>query len=102
MFNCSQIINESTRVTPNSSTVLDHIVTNSTDKIKEKGGIPSGFSDHFMVFCSRGVVAGDGRLPPIVKRGVVAGDGRLPPIVKRVRSTENYTKELLVQSLRVF
>ena len=87
MFNCSQIINESTRVTPNSSTVLDHIVTNSTDKIKEKGGIPSGFSDHFMVFCSR---------------GVVAGDGRLPPIVKRVRSTENYTKELLVQSLRVF
>ena len=85
MFNCSQIINESTRVTPNSSTVLDHIVTNSTDKIKEKGVIPSGFSDHFMVFCSR---------------GVVAGDGRLPPIVKRVRSLKNYTRELLVQSLQ--
>ena len=85
IFNCSQIINEATRVTPDSSTVLDHIMTNSVGKVKGKGVIPSGFSDHFMVYCSR---------------GSVAGDGPLPPIIKRVRSLKNYTKERLVLSLR--
>ena len=52
VYNCSQIISESTRVTPSCSSVLDHIIVNSMDKIKESGVIDYGFSDHLVTFCS--------------------------------------------------
>ena len=49
----SQIINKPTRVTNKSTSLIDHIYTNNTDKISQAGVIESGISDHFITFCTR-------------------------------------------------
>jgi hypothetical protein len=84
MYGCSQLITEATRVTPGSATILDHIITNVSDKIKDSGVINSGFSDHLMTFCSRGKVAG---FPS-------------EAIIKKVRSFKNYSVARLNDELK--
>ena len=49
----TQIIKNATRITETSSSLLDHILTNSTDKIAQSGIINVGLSDHQMIFCTR-------------------------------------------------
>ena len=53
LFGFSQIISEPTRVTPTTASIIDHVIVSMKDKIKECGVIASGFSDHFITFCSR-------------------------------------------------
>ena len=43
------------RATCNTSTLIDHILTNSTEKIFQSGVIDSGISDHQLIFCTRKV-----------------------------------------------
>ena len=50
----SQIINEVTRVAEKSS-VLDHIICSSRDKISQSGVLPIGLSDNFLIYCTRKV-----------------------------------------------
>ena len=50
-----QLITCPTRVTCNTSTLIDHILTNSTEKIFQSGIIDSGISDHQLIFCTRKV-----------------------------------------------
>ena len=50
-----QLITCPTRVTCNTSTLIDHILTNSTEKIFQSGTIDSGISDHQLIFCTRKV-----------------------------------------------
>ena len=47
-FDISQLILEPTRITAFLSSIIDHIFTNSPEKVKESGVIPVGFSDHFL------------------------------------------------------
>ena len=42
-----------TRVTPNTSTFIDHILTNMNEKITQCGIINIGLSDHQMILCTR-------------------------------------------------
>ena len=42
-----------TRVTPNTSTLIDYILTNTNEKITQCGIINIGLSDHQMIFCTR-------------------------------------------------
>ena len=51
-----QIIDSPTRVTKTSSTILDHILTNSKDKISQFGVIDVGLSDHQLIYCTRKTV----------------------------------------------
>ena len=51
-----QIIDSPTRVTKTSSTILDHIITNSKDKISQFGVIDVGLSDHQLIYCTRKTV----------------------------------------------
>ena len=53
MFNFTQLINEATRVTSNSSTLIDHILSNSCEKICQSGTISIGLSDHFLTYMTR-------------------------------------------------
>ena len=46
----TQIINNATRITETTSNLLDHILTNSKDKISQSGVIDIGISDHQMIF----------------------------------------------------
>ena len=50
-----QLITCPTCVTCNNFTLIDHILTSSTEKTFESGVIDSGISDHQLIFCTRKV-----------------------------------------------
>ena len=43
-------------VTTNTSSLLDHILTNAGWKISQKGVIDVGLSDHQLIYCTRKVL----------------------------------------------
>ena len=47
------MIKEPTRITCSTSTLLDHILTNSSEKVSQKGVIDVGISDHQLIYCTR-------------------------------------------------
>ena len=57
-FGCEQLIVEPTRVSSNSSSLIDHVITNVSELVQESGVVCSGFSDHFLTFCSRRIQKG--------------------------------------------
>ena len=50
-----QLIKVSTRITSNNSTLIDHIITSSSEKVVQAGIIETSLSDHQLVFCTRKV-----------------------------------------------
>ena len=73
------MINSPTRITANSSSLIDHILTNASDKISKAGIIDIGISDHQLIFCTRKLL----RSKPNTHKTI------------RCRSFENYTSEKL-------
>ena len=57
IFNLKQIINDPTRITENTASVVDHILC-SHEKIFQSSVVPVGVSDHFLTFCTRRNVKG--------------------------------------------
>ena len=54
LYGLEQLIkNTPTRVTMNSFSILDHILTNSTDRVSQSGVIDTGLSDHQLIYCTR-------------------------------------------------
>ena len=53
LFGYTQIIHDATRVTPSTSTLIDHIATNNNSNISHSGVLKTTFSDHYMDFCAR-------------------------------------------------
>ena len=51
--NLTQLINQPTRITQYSKTLLDIIITNSPHNIRKSGVLSLSLSDHNMVFCIR-------------------------------------------------
>ena len=53
----TEIIKEPTRIICSTScsnnTLLDHILTNSSEKVSQKGVIDVGISDHQLIYCTR-------------------------------------------------
>ena len=78
----SQIINKPTRVTNNSTSLIDHIYTNNTEKISQAGVIESGISDHFITYCNRKKF-----------KNFVGKHTTL-----KIRSLKNYTKDTFVET----
>ena len=54
-FSLKQLITCSTRATCNGSSLIDHILTNSTEKIFQSSIIDCGMSYHQLIFCTRKV-----------------------------------------------
>lgn len=50
LYQCDQLINEPTRVTQTSATLIDLILTNRPENISHSGVIHVGISDHSMIF----------------------------------------------------
>ena len=48
-----QIITKPTRVTDQTATLIDHILTNSPDKVSQSGVIDLGLSDHDLIYYTR-------------------------------------------------
>ena len=55
-FSLTEIIKEPTRITCSTSTMLDHILTNSSERVSEKGVIDVGISDHQLIYCTRKII----------------------------------------------
>ena len=53
LYQLSQLIDEATRVTMTTSSLIDHIVTNTPEKISDSGVIHIGLSGHSLVFAIR-------------------------------------------------
>ena len=49
----TEIIKEPTRITCSTSTLLDYILTNSSEKVSQKGVIDVGISDHQVIYCAK-------------------------------------------------
>ena len=49
LFGLEHLISTPTRVTENSSCILDHMLTNSTDRVSKSGVIDTGLSDHQLI-----------------------------------------------------
>ena len=67
LFSFKQIIDEPTRVTLTSSTLIDHLATTSIDNILESGVHKVSLSDHYMVFCKHKLNAAVGGGQKLVK-----------------------------------
>ena len=70
-------------MTPTTASIIDHVIVSMKDKIKECGVIASGFSDHFITFCSRGPVKD---MPGVEN-------------VRKIRSFRDYTPARLCEEL---
>ena len=53
LYNLSQLINEPTRTTDSSSTLIDHIFTNTPDKVVCSGVSHVSISDHSLIYAFR-------------------------------------------------
>ena len=53
LYQLTQMIDEATRVTMTTSSLIDHIFTNTSEKISVSGVIHTGSSDHSLVFAIR-------------------------------------------------
>ena len=51
-FNMTQVIKDSTRVTDTTKSIIDLIMVSDADKISQQGVLPSGLSDHFIIYCT--------------------------------------------------
>ena len=78
-----QLINEPTRKTDTTQSLLDHILVNTPDKISQSGVIEKGISDHEIIFCTR--------------KHQKFKSGQHNSI--KIRSMKNYSKELLLEKL---
>ena len=53
LYQLSQLINEPTRVTLTTSSLIDHVVTNTPEKISHSGVVLTGISDHSLIYAIR-------------------------------------------------
>ena len=78
-----QIIKTPTRTTDRSSSLLDHILTNSFSKISQQGVLDLGLSDHQLIYCTRKTIGTKIHEHTYVK----------------IRTLMNYTKQLFLDKL---
>ena len=50
-----QLITSPMRVTENSLSLLNHVLTNFTDRVSQSGVVDTGLSDHQLIYCTRKV-----------------------------------------------
>ena len=55
LYGIEQLLTLPTRITKNSSSLLDHVLTNSADRISQFGIVNVGLSDHQLIYCTRKV-----------------------------------------------
>ena len=83
MYGLTQLVNEPTRISATSESILDLLMVSDPDKICQSGVLCVGFSDHNLIFCTRKIT----RIPINNHKSI------------RVRSMKRYSKESFVQLL---
>ena len=80
----TQLVKLATRITKDTSTILDHILTNSTDKIFQVGTMDIGLSDHQLIYSTRKKFKEKTHTKTYIK----------------YRSLKSYTPEILIEKLK--
>jgi len=78
------LITSPTHTTQNTTTLLDHILTNSSDRTSQTGTVEIGISDHLLTFCTRKIT----RTKSYDHKYI------------RIRSLKHYTQEKYIQALK--
>ena len=79
-----QLLTLPTRITKNSSSLLDHVLTNSADRISQFGIVNIGLSDHQLIYCTRKITRTRLNAHKYVK----------------MRSLKYYSEDLFVKNLK--
>ena len=75
IYQLEQIITEPTRITTDTTSLIDVYITNSPQKVKSSGVIRLGIRDHYMIYvCTKDAI------------------NRSPPKIVESRSFKNYSK----------
>ena len=82
MYNLEQLIDKPTRITENSSTLIDRLFANNNHRIVSSGVLHVNLSDHSLIYC-------------VVKAGVRRAPGR----VIEYRSYKTYSKQSFLADL---
>ena len=83
MYALEQLISKPTRISSSSSSLIDHILCNTSEKICQSGVIEVGISDHFAIFCTR--------------KTTREHTGKQSTV--RIRSLKHYTQEAFIEKL---
>ena len=83
-FGIKQLISSPTRITCNTSSLIDHVLTNADNKVSQSGVLDTGLSDHQLIFCTRKL------------NKIKTGSTKYISF----RSMKKYTKELFIESLK--
>ena len=79
-----QLLTLPTRITKNSSSLLDHVLTNSANRISQFGIVNVGLSDHQLIYCTRKITRTRLNVHKYVK----------------MRSLKHYSEDLYVKKLK--
>lgn len=80
IYQLEQIISEPTRVTTETTSLIDVFITNIPQKVKSSGVLRISISDHYMIYvCTKDAIS------------------RPPPKIVETRSFKNYNKFALIQ-----
>ncbi|MCP4266595.1 MAG: hypothetical protein GY777_13675, partial [Candidatus Brocadiaceae bacterium] len=82
-FGLTQLLEEPTRTTDRTSTLLDHILVNTPSKVSQSGVLSKCLSDHDIIYMTR------------KHQNIKIGQHN----TINIRSMKNYTKELFIQKL---
>ena len=73
-----------TRITTNSTSLLDHVLTNSANRVSQFGVADTGLSDHQLIYCTRKITRTESNVDEYIK----------------TRSLKNYSQTLFRDKLR--
>ena len=79
-----QLLTLPTRITKTSTSLLDHVLTNSADRVSQFGVVDTGLSDHQLIYCTRKITRTKTNVHKYVK----------------TRSLKNYSQTLFLDKLR--
>ena len=73
-----------TRITKNSTSLLDNVLTNSADRVSQFGVVDTGLSDHQLIYCTRKIIYTKSNVHKYIK----------------TRSLKNYSQTLFLDKLK--
>ena len=79
-----QLLTLPTHITKTSTSLLDHVLTNSADRVSQFGVVDTGLSDHQLIYCTRKITRTKTNVHKYIK----------------TRSLKNYSQTLFLDKLR--
>ena len=79
-----QLLTLPTRITKKSTSLLDHVLTNSADRVSQFGVVDTGLSDHQLIYCTRKITRTKSNVHKYIK----------------TRSLKNYSQTLFLDKLK--